>query len=665
MRRRAPISTYGAAVAAGAFIAAGLAAVPATVAAAGATPGPSVMSLPITSYYQMAVDSADSQVFISQGGNGSDSIAVTDFSGHVIGTIAEPSPVEGIALSPDGSTLYAAIVSSSTVSPAISVISTASLTQTTTYPLPAGDTPQDVAVQSGKLWVSYGTGLAGHATIGDFDLSVASPVLETQAAMGGWYSAPMLTADPTGAGSVLVGAQPNASPPEFASYDTSANPVTVKAHNTVSDCFSAVDVAVVPGGAGFAAACGDPAQGFEYVYSTSGLTEQRSYGTGGAPNAIAFATSTGLVAVGAGQASPTIVVYTAAGVETNQYNADGSVADRGLGLTADGSELFAVTGDGSDFSLNGYPDPSITPTSVTLAQPASSAVGKTVTITGTFAISDEVPGNSMSIAITRTGGGQPATTFNPAVRAGQFTWIDYPPAGGTYTYTAKYAGTATTAASSASVNVTVAKATPSLSLAVTPTTASYGQAVKFNAVVETVEPPVSTLTVYAQQAGGAKTKLASSTITYGWNISGTAHFDRNTTIYAVYSGNAANAAVTVTKTVNVEAKVTAAIGGYYGSKPGYRLYHHTARVGLSAAVAPAKPGECVQFQVQEYVSKTWRAVATTGCATLNSKSQASGYLVVSKYAVGVPYRVRADYIRGKDTSNLDADSGFLSFMVEK
>ena len=145
----------------------------------------------------------------------------------------------------------------------------------------------------------------------------------------------------------------------------------------------------------------------------------------------------------------------------------------------------------------------------------------------------------------------------------------------------------------------------------------------------------------------------------------TAHFDRSTTIYAVYSGNAANAAVTVTKTVNVEAKVTAAIGGYYGSKPGYRLYHHTARVGLSAAVAPAKPGECVQFQLQEYVSKTWRAVATTGCATLNSKSQASGYLGVSKYALGVPYRVRADYIRGKDTSNLDADSGFLSFMVEK
>jgi hypothetical protein len=88
-------------------------------------------------------------------------------------------------------------------------------------------------------------------------------------------------------------------------------------------------------------------------------------------------------------------------------------------------------------------------------------------------------------------------------------------------------------------------------------------------------------------------------------------------------------------------------------------------VDLSAAVAPVKKGECVQFQVQEYVGKAWRAVATTGCAALNGKSQASGYLTVATYALGVPYRVRADYIRGKDTTNLDADSGFLSFMVER
>ena len=68
--------------------------------------------------------------------------------------------------------------------------------------------------------------------------------------------------------------------------------------------------------------------------------------------------------------------------------------------------------------------------------------------------------------------------------------------------------------------------------------------------------------------------------------------------------------------------------------------------------------------MQKYVKGAWQAVVTTGCATLNAKSEASDDLTVSKYAQGVPYRVRADYIRGKDTSNLDADSGFLSFMVK-
>jgi hypothetical protein len=98
-----------------------------------------------------------------------------------------------------------------------------------------------------------------------------------------------------------------------------------------------------------------------------------------------------------------------------------------------------------------YPDPSITPTSVTLAQPASTTVGKPVTISGTLLIGGLVEGYT-SIEITRTGGGQPPTTFAANVRVGQFTWIDYPPAAGTFTYTANYAATATTAASSASVS---------------------------------------------------------------------------------------------------------------------------------------------------------------------------------------------------------------------
>lgn len=223
-------------------------------------------------------------------------------------------------------------------------------------------------------------------------------------------------------------------------------------------------------------------------------------------------------------------------------------------------------------------------------------------------------------------------------------------------------------ASVASVSVTVAKVTPSLSLTVTPTTASYGQAVTFNAHLANTagKPANSTVTVYAQRAGSTtRTVIASGPVNASGNLGGTAHFTQSTAIYAAYSGDTDNAAVTVTKTVNVYAKVTAAIGGYYGTKLGYRLYHHTARLTLSAAVAPNKTGGCVQFQVQQYANKAWRAVMTTGCATLNSKRQAGGSLSVSKYALGIPYRVRAVYVRGKDTTNLGAASGFLYFIVER
>jgi hypothetical protein len=314
------------------------------------------------------------------------------------------------------------------------------------------------------------------------------------------------------------------------------------------------------------------------------------------------------------------------------------------------------------------PDPGITPTSVTLAaKPTTVTVGNWVTVTGTLLIDGAIPPDT-TIEITRTGAGQPADTFSPDVRSGEFTWIDAPQPPGTYTYTANYPATATSAASSASAQVTVVKEVPSLSLTVTPTTANYGEAVKFDARFDSARlgnPPIGIVTVYAQTAGSStKTKIASGRVGGLSIISGTAHFDKSTTLYAVYPGNSDNTAATVTKTVNVGAKVSASIGGYYKTESGYRLYHHTARLRLSAAVAPVKKGECVEFQVQQYVKKAWKTVITTGCATLNAKSEASDDLTLGKYAQGVPYRVRADYLRGKDTSNLDADSSFLDFMVK-
>lgn len=298
MRRRILLSVT-------AVVAAGIAALPmsgaraATAAATTATTAAATTAtLPLAGYYQMAVDSVHDHLFFSQGSRTGSSILVTGFSGNTVATITGQTGVMGITLSPDGSTLYAALAGAHEVT----AISTATLQQVAAYPLGAADTPLSVAVQSGKLWVSYDTGTLGSSTIGDFDLSETSPVLEPQAAMGGWYSAPLIAADPSDTGNVLVALEPGLSPASAASYDTSQDPVSVRAqarellNGEQENCSNVADLAVVPGGAEFVTACGSPYA--RYRYSTADLSLQGSYASGAYPDAVAIASGSGAVAAG-------------------------------------------------------------------------------------------------------------------------------------------------------------------------------------------------------------------------------------------------------------------------------------------------------------------------------------------------------------------------------
>lgn len=76
-------------------------------------------------------DTAHGHLFISQGSSSLNEIIVTDLSGQEFATIPDQDGVMGIALSPDGSTLYAAL----SADHAVSAISTATLQQTASYPI--------------------------------------------------------------------------------------------------------------------------------------------------------------------------------------------------------------------------------------------------------------------------------------------------------------------------------------------------------------------------------------------------------------------------------------------------------------------------------------------------------------------------------------------------
>ncbi|MGW3019650.1 YncE family protein [Streptomyces longwoodensis] len=84
-----------------------------------------VATLPLSGYAHLVVDRAHQHVFISQGA-GSTGILVTDLSGTPVTTLADEQGASGLALSPDGGTLYAALSDGG----AIVAIDTATLAET-------------------------------------------------------------------------------------------------------------------------------------------------------------------------------------------------------------------------------------------------------------------------------------------------------------------------------------------------------------------------------------------------------------------------------------------------------------------------------------------------------------------------------------------------------
>jgi YVTN family beta-propeller protein len=432
-------------------------------------------TLPITSYYQMAVDAAHGHIFISQGSSDENGILVTDLTGQVVTTITGQDGVVGIALSPDGSTLYAAL----STGDAVTAINTATLTQTASYALPAGDSPFNVAVQSGKIWVSYDTGTLFAAGVGYFDPSASSPALQTPAVMGGWYAAPQIAADPTDTG-VLVAIGSGTGATGLASYDTAADPVSTIAGSPGSPpvCGDEQDLAVAPGGSQFAVACHDPAA-VDNVYSTASLSVLRSLGSStypAFPVAIAY-DGAGDIAAGTTTyvPSPDLYIYPPGATTTvNAYTLytlggpGGILAPRGLAWLPDGSQVFGVLNRTTSYALAVIANPTVPQSDPTttgvFCSPGSVAIGQatscTVFVTDT-ASSPTPPTGVVTVASDTSGGSfsSSSCTLGPDATIGQsscaFSYTPGQAGSGTQTITGNYGGDGSHAASSGQAALTV------------------------------------------------------------------------------------------------------------------------------------------------------------------------------------------------------------------
>jgi hypothetical protein len=701
-------------------------------------------------------------------------LVVTHLDGSPVATLDSGDGVEGLALSPDGSTLYVALAAQHAVA-AIDVSTVAQTTPTQTlYPLGTSDVPYSLAYQTGKVWVSYYTGV--YSAIGEIDpTSPPASAFEPDGAPPDWQYPADLAADPRG-NNVLVAAEPVISTASAATFTTSTVPATALAPaanlgSGTSACSFEAQIAVAPGGSQFVAGCETPKAAYLYGTESGGLATPVSHypSTGtDSPSAVAINAS-GTVAVGYFGGS-VLGIYQPDGTLLNALGvpATGMLADDGLAWSADGSQLFAITRSYTGgYSLTVYDNPGLTRSALALSGPSTVVLDHSVTLSGTLTLGSGAPPSGTTVSIARTGPGaattpvsvpvgsgggftftdhpaavgayayiasyagqsgtQPATaTFrvtvalnkatvtlrNPGVvtfganvtiagtmslttgappartglfvvrtqagsRAtrkffvgtgaeGSFTVTDPHPAKGRYTYTVSYAGNTTITPGKAVLTVTVARTAPYLALKTSAADDTYGKRV---IVTATLGPTFAdrSVSIYAKPAGEATRRLKTGRVNARGNLTVSYTVSRNTTFTVVFAGDVHNAPREAGRGVGVWVKVYMSNGGYFKTvvidHVPYRVYRHTAQLTASSLVVPDKAGECVEFEVQQYDSQIgWFPNQTFGCLPLNRLSKVATTIGLA-HAAGARYRMRADYLHGKDATNLSTSGSWFYFEV--
>ena len=427
------------------------------------------VTLPITNYSHMLVDPAHQHLFITSG-SGSTSILVTDYSGQTVATIPNESGATGLALSPDGSTVYAALAGGD----AISAISTGTLAETARYATGTGTDPTYVAATSGKIWFSYDAA-AAQASIGSIDPSTSPATVALSAAAGTWTIPPVLAATASGE---LVASEPSQSPNELATYDVSSGTAAVLApQQFFTEAGNFKSMAITPDGKDVVTASAFPYH--QEIFKISDLSADGTYPTTNYPNSVAIAAD-GTVAAGTYSGSNEVFMLAPGGstpLNTITFTGDGiQLADDGVAVTPDDSLLFAITatlGSQQNPQLNIIPNPAQPPppaqdptsTALTCA-PNPDAIGQATTCTATVtdtAASPTTPAGTVTFGASVNDGSFSASTCTlaPAATSGQascsvsYTPSSTPQVPGSVTLSGAYTGDSSHATSAGTTVLTI------------------------------------------------------------------------------------------------------------------------------------------------------------------------------------------------------------------
>ncbi|MFI7426007.1 hypothetical protein ACIBPB_03370 [Micromonospora sp. NPDC049836] len=444
------------------------------------------------------IAAANGRLFIS----GNDRIAVTDESGSTVGAITGLAEPYGLAVTPDGSRLYAALNGSNE----IAEIDTAALTVTRRFDLAAYPYPTYLSLAGDRLWVGHGPTNSWSGGVVGLDLSTTTP--EPVRIASGLYGPPMIAAG----GSTVVAGENGISPADLNVYDVSTTPATLRG---VIDGHTfrlgrLRDITITADGSKAITAFDEP---FRYdIWDTTSLTRVGAYGEEptfvGFPHAVALSAD-GAHVIGARAsrdqielAGPRIAVYDAA-TTTRLHTADNPAGQVVEGaLTFSGTDAFTVLFDMSTgrYTLWRLRGATLAPSSVTATAPATGTALVPLTVTGRLTLSDGSAPGAQPLLVTRRHPDGTSAALAPLTTAtdGTFSITDTPPVGGTLQYEVLWDGNSAFRWSQATVTVEVARQPSTLTLT-GPSTATSSRHLRFSGVLQTPGRPIApgtTLTVW-------------------------------------------------------------------------------------------------------------------------------------------------------------------------
>ncbi|MFI6019320.1 YncE family protein [Streptomyces sp. NPDC051287] len=594
------------------------------------------------------VDGAHQHLYIS----GDSTISVVGYNGKVLSRLTGLPQVTDLQLSPDGSTLYAAV----TGADKIVAFDTATLTQTAEYPTGSGTAPRWIALTEGRIWFGYGD--QWDSGLGGIDLST-DPAAVTLDLAGDhdFATTPRLFADPANP-TTLVALDPGISSGPIIVYDISTGTPVIRVAADEDGFYR--DGALTPDAQSIVVA--GPGNRAVTEYRLSDLQMVHQYPVKDEPETVSVAPD-GTVAATALDTENTGDTYVFPG------GADAPASIRNLSdswmpwgghstaWSADGSKLFVLTGSTDFRQLQTVTEPRKYVTALTVDAPATGTRGKTLTVKGTLTTGLKLPAGT-PLNVVRTDLLSPAGK-SLGVKAlganGTFSFTDAPPAGSKVRYTVTYAGDAAHTASSASDTVTVPRATPALTLTNNKKTYSYGKNVVFTAHLGTTYSN-RTVEIWADPYGADKpNKLLKTgrTDTHG-NLSATVTMSRDTAVTVVFKGDARYAGRTVKSTAYAHVKTASSLSKYYRTgtigSTHYRYYHKNTDAVLTTTMTYYK-GRKERLDLQVYSGGRWYttysdyfSLGTSGKSIVNLGHPGSS---------GVRARVRTSYIDPSSGDNVN------------